>query len=111
MKLIFRVTFKISLIITIWAGFAAAEEIKEADPSALLNQGAALIEEGQYDRAITCFNRVIEIDPKDAVAYRCWAFVYLGQDHLDKVIADFNTAIALDQSDARAYNNRSVAYF
>ena len=49
MKLFFWIVFKIFLILTILAGCATTEEIKETDSDALLNQGIALLEEGQYD--------------------------------------------------------------
>ena len=69
MKLVFRIIFKISLILTILAGCATDEEIKETDPVALLNQGTAFVEEGQYDLSINYFDKAIEINPRDAWAY------------------------------------------
>ncbi len=39
MKLFFRIIFKIFLILTILAGCATTEEIKETDSDALLTQG------------------------------------------------------------------------
>jgi hypothetical protein len=50
MKLFFRIILKTFLIITILAGGATAEEIKETDPVVLLNQGIAFAEKGQYNR-------------------------------------------------------------
>ena len=61
MKLFFRLIFKMFLILSILAGCASTEEIKETDPVALLNQGAAFVEKGQYDRSIAYFNKAIEI--------------------------------------------------
>ena len=69
MKSFFRIIFKISLILTILDGCATTEEIKVNDPITLSNQGIVFIEEGQYDRAITYFNKAIDLNPRYAVAY------------------------------------------
>ena len=60
MKLSFRIILKISLILTILIGCANTEEIKETDSDALLNQGAALLEEGKYDLSINYFTKLIK---------------------------------------------------
>jgi len=79
MKLLFRIIFKIFLILTILAGCATTEEIKETDSDELLNQGIALLEEGQYDRAIAYFNKAIELNPRLAEAYSNRGLAYLGK--------------------------------
>ena len=52
MQLFFRIIFKTFFILTILVGCANIEEIKETGSDALLNQGIALLEEGQYDLSI-----------------------------------------------------------
>ena len=69
MKLFFRIIFKIFLILTILVGYATAGVIKKTDSDALLNQGIALLERGQYDLLINYFNKAIEINPRYAKAY------------------------------------------
>ena len=39
-------------------------------PDALNNRGLAYISNGQYDRAIQDFDRVLKLDPKDADAIK-----------------------------------------
>ena len=63
MKLFFRITFNIFLILTILIGCKTTEKIKKTDPVALLNQGIAFGEKGQYDRSIDCFNKALDIKP------------------------------------------------
>jgi tetratricopeptide (TPR) repeat protein len=55
MKLFSRINIIIFLILAILIGC----EITESDE--LLNQGIALLEEGEYDRAIADFNKAIEL--------------------------------------------------
>ena len=69
MKFFFRFIFKIFLILTILTGCATIEEIKETDPVALLIQGEAFYEKGQYDQAIAYYNKAIEINPRFTEAY------------------------------------------
>jgi len=104
MKLFLRIIFKIFLIITILAGCVTTKD-------ALLYQGIALLEEGQYDHAIACFNRAIEINPRHADAYNNRGIAYSeGKGQYDQAISDFNKAIEINQKDAWAYNNRGLAY-
>ena len=111
MKLFFLILFKIFLILTILAGCAATEKINETDSDEQLNQGIALLEEGQYDRAIAYFNKAIELNPRDADAYNNRGLAYFeGKGQYDKAIVDYNKAIELNPRSAAAYNNRGLAY-
>ena len=111
MKLFFRIIFNISLLITILVGCATTEEIKETDPVALLNQGRALLKEGQHDRAIACFNKAIEINPVYAKAYNNRGIAYAkSKDQHNKAISDFNKVIEINPRDADAYINRGIIY-
>jgi tetratricopeptide (TPR) repeat protein len=110
MKLLLRITFKICFILSILIGCETTEEIKETDPVALLNQGAAFVEKGQHDRAIAYFNKAIEINPKLAGAYYNRGYVYDEKGQYDTAISDYNKAIEIDPKYAEAYNNRGFAY-
>ncbi len=83
-KFFFQIIFKIFLTLTILAGCAPTEQIKETDPDALFSKGIALLITGQTDRAIGYFNKAIEINTK---------------------------AIEINPKDAKAYNNRGRAYY
>ena len=112
MKLFFLILFKIFLILTILAGCAATEKINETDSDEQLNQGIALLEEGQYDRAIAYFNKAIELNPRDADAYNNRGLAYFeGKGQYNKAIVDYNKAIELNPRSAAAYNNRGLSYF
>jgi protein O-mannosyl-transferase len=74
------------------------------------NRGISYTTLGEWDNAITDFNKVISIDPKNAGVYLDRGFVYgfLGQP--EDAIADFSRSLEIDPENARAYQNRGVAY-
>ena len=109
MKLFFRIIFKIFLILTFLAVCATAAVIKETNSDALLNQGIALLEEGQFDLSINYFNKAIEINPRYADAYNNRGLAYgMGKGQYDKAISDFNKAIELNPKYAGFYNKRGA---
>jgi len=110
MKLFFRITFNIFLILTISIGCKTTEKIKKTDPVALLNQGIAFGEKGQYDRSIDCFNKALDIKPRYAGAYNNRGVVYYKKGLYDKAISDFTKAIEINPNDAAPYNARGFVY-
>ena len=111
MKLFHRYIFKIFLILTILAGWATAEGIKETESNELLNQGIASFKKGQYDQSIAYLNKAIEINPEFAEAYNNRGFSYAMKGQYDKAVADCTKAIEINLEYASAYSNRGVAYF
>jgi tetratricopeptide (TPR) repeat protein len=111
MKLFFRSILKIFIILTILAGCATTEEIKESDSVALLNQGLAFAKKGQYDLSINYLNKAIEINPRLAEAYINRGVAYQAKGQYDKTISDYNKAIEINPGLAEAYYNRGGAYF
>jgi tetratricopeptide (TPR) repeat protein len=69
------------------------------------NRGIAYGEKGQYDQAISDFNRAIELNPRDIKAYNNRGIVYRLKGQYDQAISDFNRAIELNSLDAEAYNS------
>ena len=110
MKLFFRIIFKTFLMLTILAGCATTEEIKETDPFVLW-KGRSFGEGGPYDRHIAKFNKVLKENPKDVWAYSIRGDLYNLTGQYDKAISDLTKAIELNQRYAPAYNNRTGAYF
>lgn len=80
------------------------------------NLGVEEYQKGNYDKAISYFNKAIESDPNNAVVYfnRGLAYFkmgsYFNKEPFYKAIADFSKAIGLDQNYADAYYNRGLAY-
>jgi len=102
MNFFFRITFTLCLILAILIG---CENNNEP-----FNQGIALLEKRQYDRAIAFFNEALEINPGDAKAYCNRGWAYAGKSQYDKAISDYTRAIEINSRYADAYINRGWAY-
>ena len=64
-----------------------------------------------YDRAITDYNKAIELDPKYVHAYNNRGRAYAdNKKDYDRAITDYNKAIELDPKYVHAYNNRGRVY-
>lgn len=77
------------------------------------NQGIALLQQKQYDQAITEFEAAEEIDPKQPAVWANLAQAYGGADQVDKGIEAYQKAIELEQDpkqQAGLYNNMGQLY-
>jgi tetratricopeptide (TPR) repeat protein len=73
-------------------------------------RGTALLEAGDYERAIAEFDAALAVDPRPDSYYNR-GLAYYSTQNLDKAIDDWNTVIRLQAGDARAYRQRGNAYF
>jgi superkiller protein 3 len=86
---------------------------KETDVLSLIdwfNKGYNAVENKEYDKAISFYLRVIEIDPDYATAYYNLGLVYGNQGNNTKAIELYEKAIELKPDYAKAYNNLGLAY-
>jgi len=90
---------------------AGAAEPRE-NSTELYRKGARLAIDGQLDKAILVFNRVVEISP-----YYCMGHYGLGKAYLhkygmmDNAIRHLKTAVRLDRKFVKAYFYLGLAYF
>ncbi len=92
----------------------ASTQQKQSEPrdaKGYYNRGCAYGEKGQYDQAISDYNKAIEIDPKSATAYNNRGIAYRQKGQNDQAISDFNKALEINPRDAWAYSSRGVAYY
>jgi superkiller protein 3 len=73
------------------------------NPSLDLWQGIALHAKGDRDGAIACYQKAIDLDPKDYVAHYSLGNALLAKGDLDGAIASFQKALALDPKFAWAH--------
>lgn len=64
-----------------------------------------------YAEAIANYNKTIEINSEDRVAYNNRGHVYQELKKYDEALADFSRVIELDPTDRNGYNNRGVIYY
>ncbi|MFQ6072409.1 MAG: tetratricopeptide repeat protein [Methanosarcinales archaeon] len=72
--------------------------------------GRFYYEIGDYNKAIECTDKAIELNPEYAEAYIVHGIAYYSKGELDLAINDFNVAIKLNPDLAEAYINRGIAY-
>ena len=65
---------------------------------------------GQFDKAMTDFNKAIALDPWNAKAYINRGGIFGEMGRLDEAIKDFDEAIVLDPSFGGAFYCRGLAY-
>ena len=83
------------------------DDVRVTDP--LFKEGLRYLESKEYHKAIKCFDKAIEIDPKNAVAWieKGYALNELG--NLLEAIKCFDKAIEIDPKNIFAYRGKGVA--
>jgi len=69
------------------------------------NRGIVFGEKGEYDQAISDFDKAIAINPRYMTAYNNRGVIYRLKGQYDRAILDFNKAIEMNPLDAEGYNN------
>jgi len=75
-----------------------------------LNQGVAYSQKGEFERAVSNYNKAIEVNPKFAVAYLNRGFTYSKLGEYDRAISDYSKATEINPRYAMAFNNRGFTY-
>jgi len=77
----------------------------------LLALGLQFLKDKDWQRAITAFTSLLELEPDNAFAYDRRGIAYGRAERYDEAIADFSRAISIDLAFAGAYNNRGLSYY
>lgn len=77
---------------------------------AFINRGLIYLKFEEFDKAISDFDRAIEIDINKPNAYYNRGLAYSDLKLHDKAIADYTKTIELDPEDSQAYYNRGNEY-
>jgi len=80
------------------------------DHNGLFNRGHSFEANGQYDQAVSDYNRAIALKPDLAMAYEARGNSYYKLRQYDWAITDYTRAIALRPDNAEGYGNRGNAY-
>jgi tetratricopeptide (TPR) repeat protein len=87
---------------TLWQGIIAR------DPNCYLackNLGYALLQTGQGDQALTCFQKAMDLEPGDASAYFNIGNVLVKYGRMDEAVVYYQKALELEPDDASAHFN------
>jgi len=76
-----------------------------------LKKGLEYGQQGDNDKAIAEFGKVIAMDPASANAYYGRAITYYKQGKLKESVSDFDKVIALTPDSTDAYYNRALAFY
>ena len=71
---------------------------------------ASYMKKGQFEDAVSNFNRAINLDPRNAVAHAARGSAYYNLNQLDKAMSDYNEAIELNPNNVDAYIYRGYYY-
>ncbi len=72
---------------------------------------ADFVGKGDYENAVSFFNRTIEMDPNMAEAYLFRGLAYRNMQKYKEALADYTKLLSIDPNSAPAYNNRGVVYW
>jgi tetratricopeptide (TPR) repeat protein len=72
-------------------------------------KGVALLNLGNYEEAIKCYDKAIEIEPNNAEAWNNKGIVLGRLSNYEEAIACYDKAIELNPTDGRAWYNRAWA--
>lgn len=91
----------------------AAETMTGPDPA----QSAASIQrginhrlKGEFEQALAEFNRALQFDPHNALAYQGRGNTYSSQGDYEQAIADYTVALKIDPKSAQTLVNRGLAF-
>jgi tetratricopeptide (TPR) repeat protein len=69
------------------------------------------VAKGDYENAVSFFNRTIELEPNMSEAYLYRGLAYRNMQKYKEALADYNKLLSIEPNSAPAYNNRGVVYW
>lgn len=101
-----------SLSISLVCGCITTTKLKQTwgDIEMYVQQGRLYMSKGQYDQAISEFNKALEINPKYVNAYLYRGIAYMQKGQHDQAISEFNSLLRLKPGLATAYRGLGGAY-
>jgi tetratricopeptide (TPR) repeat protein/transglutaminase-like putative cysteine protease len=105
-----RADAKQALALETSAPIAAAPVASNLSAAELNRQGYDALQAGNYAQAVALLKRVVELEPKDKIAWNNLGRAHSGLRELDAAIAAYRKQIEVNPYDAYAFNNLGRAY-
>jgi DnaJ family protein C protein 7 len=77
----------------------------------LKNEGNEFFKQKEYDKAIDCYTKAINLNPMDPSYYANRAACWLGKKNYKKCIDDSNECLHIDQNFVKAHKRKGLAYY
>ncbi len=81
------------------------------DAAFYVSRGNDCVNKGQYDAAISNYDKALEINPRYALAYYNRGITYGNKGRYDEAISDFTKALEINPKNAVTYRERGDVYF
>ncbi len=87
-------------------------EVKKALLNTLLSHGGYLNDEfvSEYEKAITCFERMLEIDPENYRAHYNLGITYFNLGNIEKALDSYNKSLKINPDYKYCYYNIGYLY-
>jgi tetratricopeptide (TPR) repeat protein len=92
------------------SGGHASETVLSFAPTASLRKHEPQSSEVDLDQRIGRLSRAIQLNPRDAKAYRSRGLLQARKEAYDAAISDFNNALSLNPKDATSYAFRAIIW-
>lgn len=101
-------TVSLCFLYVVCACFAGAAIIGIA---ASIDRGSVYLSRGEYDHAISEFNKALEMNPRDSGAYKNRGTAHMNNGQYDQAISDYTMALEINPTDAEVYKIRGRVYY
>jgi len=113
--MILRTGIVVWILLLLLAGCAAEKPMERVLPpmetaEIYFSRGVDSSQKGDFRRAVSDYNKAIDVNPEFVVAYLNRGYSYSRMGEFDKAIADYTKAIELNPRYAIAYHNRGFVY-
>jgi tetratricopeptide (TPR) repeat protein len=81
---------------------------KKKDIKTLMDRGIENVKANRYEEGLDYFNRVIEQDPDNPMAYYNRGYCYYSMKEYDKAVTEFDKAIELNPRDSVSYLYKGI---
>lgn len=90
---------------------SSPESLEKETTSALIRQGCKKAQTRDYPKAISDFNKVLELEPQHIVAYYERGKAYLAQGNYQAAIENYNQLLEFFPQNSIAYHERGIVRF